>query len=150
MSVDTKVEDLRLPLSVVGRLIKDTLPPGAVVSKEARTAMARAAAVFVLHATNFANESAVAAKRKTVTAADILHAIRELECDQLEQPVEEALSGWRQSKQQRAVARKENKEKKLSSPTADEDMPELTAESAPPDDELDATPPSSPSALPTD
>ncbi len=90
-----KAEDLKLPLSTVGRRVKEALPDGAVVSKEARTALARAASVFVLHATNLANASAQNANRKTVGAQDVLAAIKELECDQLLEPVEECLLQWR-------------------------------------------------------
>ncbi len=63
--------------------MKEALPPGVVVTKEARTAIARAAAVFILHATNAANEHAMSAKRKTLNAADVIHAVEELECQQL-------------------------------------------------------------------
>lgn len=63
-----KADDLKLPVANVTRVIKAALPPGVAVSKEARTAIARAASVFVLHATNFANESALKHKRKTIGA----------------------------------------------------------------------------------
>lgn len=45
------VEDLQLPLSVVSKIIKDSLPPGVIVSKEARMAMSKAASVFILYCT---------------------------------------------------------------------------------------------------
>ncbi|MFH4985037.1 hypothetical protein AB6A40_011746, partial [Gnathostoma spinigerum] len=50
MSIIDYKEDLRLPQTIVARIIKDAVPPGVIISKEARTAIARAAAVFILHA----------------------------------------------------------------------------------------------------
>lgn len=41
-----KIQDLNLPATVVTRLIKDALPDGINVGKEARTAIARAASIF--------------------------------------------------------------------------------------------------------
>ncbi|KAL3174193.1 hypothetical protein MRX96_041351 [Rhipicephalus microplus] len=49
-------EDINLPLSVVTRIVKDALPDGVNVSKEARAALAKAASVFVLYATSSAKE----------------------------------------------------------------------------------------------
>lgn len=41
-----KIQDISLPNAVVARLIKEALPDGINVGKEARTAISRAAAVF--------------------------------------------------------------------------------------------------------
>jgi DNA polymerase epsilon subunit 3 len=71
-----KADDLKLPLANVGRVIKGALPEGVAVSKEARTAIARAASVFVLHATNFANDAATRGKRKTIGAQDVITALQ--------------------------------------------------------------------------
>jgi len=91
-------EDLRLPQAVIARIIKEALPENVSVSKECKTAIARSAAVFILHTTNFANENAIQSKRKTITASDVLHAVRMLECDELEQPVREAVEVWNTSR----------------------------------------------------
>uniref|UniRef100_A0A915A7M8 DNA polymerase epsilon subunit 3 n=1 Tax=Parascaris univalens TaxID=6257 RepID=A0A915A7M8_PARUN len=107
-------EELRLPQTVVSRLVKDALPPGVIVSKEARTAISRAAAVFILHASTYAQDCAVSNKRKTVTAADVLSAMRVLECDDLIEPIKEAVEVWKSNKQQKlddAKKRKAEREK---------------------------------------
>ena len=49
-------EDLNLPGSIVSRIIKDALPDGTKVSKEAQQAIAKAASVFVLYATSCSNQ----------------------------------------------------------------------------------------------
>lgn len=41
-----KVQDLYLPNAVIGRIIKDALPDGISVAKEARSAISSAASVF--------------------------------------------------------------------------------------------------------
>ncbi|KHN80870.1 DNA polymerase epsilon subunit 3 [Toxocara canis] len=110
-------EELRLPQTVISRLVKDALPPGVIVSKEARTAIARAAAVFILHASTYAQDCAVSNRRKTVTAADVLSAMRTLECDDLIEPVKEAVDVWKSNKQQKlddAKKRKAEREKQAS------------------------------------
>lgn len=54
-------EDFNLPVSVVARILKESLPENVTVSKEARAALAKAASIFVLYSTslsnNFANKS---------------------------------------------------------------------------------------------
>ncbi|CAG9535716.1 unnamed protein product [Cercopithifilaria johnstoni] len=102
-------EDLRLPQTVIGRLVKEALPPGVIISKDARTAIARSAAVFILHAATYAQECAVSNKRKTVTAVDVLNAVRVLECEELEKPVKEAVEIWKSNKQQRNEEAKRRK-----------------------------------------
>ncbi|KAI1719776.1 DNA polymerase epsilon subunit 3 [Ditylenchus destructor] len=101
MDVDN-IEDLRLPQAVIGRLIKEALPAGVSVSKEAKTAIARSAAIFVLHATTYANE-------KNVTAEDVIHAIKVLECEELEAPLREAVEAFKSQRTQRQQQRKERK-----------------------------------------
>ena len=59
-------EDLNLPAAVVTRLMKDALPEGCNVSKEARQAVCRAASVFVLYLTSQSN-SLVSASRGPVS-----------------------------------------------------------------------------------
>lgn len=41
-----KLQDLNLPNAVVTRLIKDNLPDGINIGKEARSAIARSASIF--------------------------------------------------------------------------------------------------------
>lgn len=50
-----KIQDLNLPNAVVARLIKEALPDGINVGKEARSAIARAASIFgnCQHFSNF-------------------------------------------------------------------------------------------------
>ena len=86
-------EDLNLPNAVITRIIKDALPDGVAVSKEARSAMAKAASVFVLYATSTANSLAQKNKKKTVSAQDVLNALEEMEFNNFVEPLKESLDG---------------------------------------------------------
>jgi len=91
-----KTEDLHLPIAVVSRIIKEALPDGVNVSKEARVAVARAASVFVLYATSTANGFAQKAKRKTLLGSDVVAAMRELEFEEFVDPLKGALAQWKE------------------------------------------------------
>ncbi|CAI4233059.1 unnamed protein product [Auanema sp. JU1783] len=113
MSQNNKVEDLRLPLSVIGRIVKDALPSNASLSKDARIAISRAAAVFVVHLTNYANDYASAKKRKTLTAEDVMQAIKLVDCENIEKPLKEAIELWKLVKLQKSEEAKKRKAEKL-------------------------------------
>lgn len=86
-------EDLNLPNAVITRIIKDMLPEGISVAKEARSAIARAASVFVLFTTSSANALAQKNKKKTVSAQDVFSALKEMEFDKFIEPLQESLEG---------------------------------------------------------
>lgn len=88
-----RLEDLNLPNSVVTRLIKDALPDGLNIAKEARTAIGRAASVFVLFVTSSANNVAVKNNKRTISAQDVLQAIVDTEFEFFAEPLQEALEG---------------------------------------------------------
>ncbi|XP_042691744.1 DNA polymerase epsilon subunit 3 isoform X2 [Centrocercus urophasianus] len=86
-------EDLNLPNAVITRIIKEALPDGVNISKEARSAISRAASVFVLYATSCANNFAMKGKRKTLNAGDVLSAMEEMEFQRFIAPLKESLEG---------------------------------------------------------
>ena len=98
-------EDLNLPLSVVNRLIKDALPPGHMVAKDARLAIARAASVFVLYCTHHASAQAVDQSRKTLKDIDVFHGLREMELDVLIPEVQKATEEYKAQRQAKKVAK---------------------------------------------
>ncbi|KAH9363183.1 hypothetical protein HPB48_011849 [Haemaphysalis longicornis] len=98
-------EDLNLPLSVVTRIVRDALPDGVNVSKDARAALAKAASVFVLYATSCANNFAVKNKRKTVTGADIISAMEEMEFESFVDVLTGSLEQFRQGKTRKEANR---------------------------------------------
>uniref|UniRef100_A0A914ELT2 DNA polymerase epsilon subunit 3 n=1 Tax=Acrobeloides nanus TaxID=290746 RepID=A0A914ELT2_9BILA len=122
---NAKIEDLRLPQAVISRIIKNALPPGAIISNEAKIAIARSAAIFILYATTYANENATSKKRKAVQASDVVHALKSLECEELEKPLLEAIEAWKNKKAQKTEERKKNKS---ATAAPDEPMEETPAE----------------------
>lgn len=98
-------EDLNLPLSVVTRIVRDALPDGVNVSKDARAALAKAASVFVLYATSCANNFAAKNKRKTVTGADIISAMEEMEFESFVDVLTGSLEQFRQGKTRKEANR---------------------------------------------
>uniref|UniRef100_G7PRM1 DNA polymerase epsilon subunit 3 n=1 Tax=Macaca fascicularis TaxID=9541 RepID=G7PRM1_MACFA len=112
-------EDLNLPNAVITRIIKEALPDGVNISKEARSAISRAASVFVLYATSCANNFAMKGKRKTLNASDVLSAMEEMEFQRFVTPLKEALEGGSrkarrrpQSKRRRTKTKKQTQKSK--------------------------------------
>ncbi|XP_004066863.1 DNA polymerase epsilon subunit 3 [Oryzias latipes] len=107
-----KPEDLNLPNAVITRIIKEALPDGVNVSKEARRAISQAASVFVLYATSCANNFALKAKRKTLNAADVLAAMEEMEFERFLEPLRAALEVYKKGqKGKKEVSEQKRKEK---------------------------------------
>ncbi|XP_058674302.1 DNA polymerase epsilon subunit 3 isoform X1 [Ammospiza caudacuta] len=94
-------EDLNLPNAVITRIIKEALPDGVNISKEARSAISRAASVFVLYATSCANNFAMKGKRKTLNAGDVLSAMEEMEFQRFVAPLKESLEGGSRKERKR-------------------------------------------------
>ncbi|XP_046901717.1 DNA polymerase epsilon subunit 3 [Hypomesus transpacificus] len=108
-------EDLNLPNAVITRIIKEALPDGVNVSKEARRAISQAASVFVLYATSCANNFAMKAKRKTLNAGDVMAAMEEMEFERFLQPLREALEAHKKGlkgKKEASEQKRKDKEKK--------------------------------------
>lgn len=90
-----KLEDLNLPNASVAKIIKEAIPDSVNIGKEARTALARAAAVFVLYISSHASQEAQKANRKTMVAQDVMDALSNLEFEQFIEPLNESLKGNR-------------------------------------------------------
>ncbi|KAH7696819.1 DNA polymerase epsilon p17 subunit [Aphelenchoides avenae] len=106
--MDCNVDDLKLPAACINKIIKSCLPPDAIVAKEAREAIGRAAAVFILHASAFANESAEAHNRRLITPDDVCHAVKVLECPEMEAKINDAVATFKSHKSAKKGSRKEN------------------------------------------
>ncbi|TSK16241.1 DNA polymerase epsilon subunit 3 [Bagarius yarrelli] len=108
-------EDLNLPNAVITRIIKEALPDGVNVSKEARRAISQAASVFVLYATSCANSFALKAKRKTLNAGDVMSAMEEMEFERFLPPLRDSLEAYKKDqkgKKEASELKRKDKEKK--------------------------------------
>ncbi|GLV42562.1 Chromatin accessibility complex 14kD protein [Carabus blaptoides fortunei] len=74
-----------------------------------RTALGRAASVFVLYVTSAATNVSKKANRKTVTGQDVLDAMSELEFEEFVEPLNEQLQAFRKSKKEAAGKGKQKK-----------------------------------------
>ena len=64
------------PLACVRRILKHALPSSTNVGKDASSAFARSTGIFILYITACANDFARENKRQTITANDVLAAVR--------------------------------------------------------------------------
>ncbi|XP_044296085.1 DNA polymerase epsilon subunit 3 [Varanus komodoensis] len=120
-------EDLNLPNAVITRIIKEALPDGVNISKEARSAISRAASVFVLYATSCANNFAMKGKRKTLNAGDVLSAMEEMEFQRFTGPLKESLEAYRREQKGKRGAselKKKDKDQKEDSEDPDKNREE--------------------------
>lgn len=88
-----RLEDLNLPVTAITRIAKEVLPANIIVSKEAKTALARAASVFILYVSNQATTIATNRNKKTISAQDVLEALSQVDFDCLIEPLQQLLEG---------------------------------------------------------
>ncbi|XP_005075173.1 DNA polymerase epsilon subunit 3 [Mesocricetus auratus] len=131
-------EDLNLPNAVITRIIKEALPDGVSISKEARSAISRAASVFVLYATSCANNFAMKGKRKTLNASDVLSAMEEMEFQRFVTPLKEALEAYRREqkgKKEASEQKKKDKDRRTDSEEQDKSREEEEEDEERPEEE---------------
>ncbi len=102
------------PLACVRRMLKNTLPSNTNVGKDASFAFSRACGIFIVYLTACANDFARENKRQTITANDILAAVKELDFDefspQLTSFIEQHRVAEKKKKADKARALKEREE----------------------------------------
>ena len=64
------------PLACVRRILKNSLPASTNVGKDASAAFARSAGIFIIYLTACANDFARENRRQTITANDVLAAVK--------------------------------------------------------------------------
>ncbi|CAD6232823.1 GSCOCG00006999001-RA-CDS [Cotesia congregata] len=106
-----KLEDLNLPNAVVTRIIKEALPEGVTIGKEAKVAVAKAASIFILYLTTSANTVAKKTNRKTITGPDVLQAMEDIEFDRFVDSLQDALNNFRKSQKEKKDASKKKTQK---------------------------------------
>eukprot|EP00700_Malawimonas_jakobiformis_P002096 EC723228.1.p1 GENE.EC723228.1~~EC723228.1.p1 ORF type:complete len:187 (+),score=41.88 EC723228.1:50-562(+) len=84
-----------LPKAIITRIIRNKLPENVNVAKDAKAAISQAASVFILYATATAHDFAKHNSRTTVTAKDVIDAMKELEFDDFVPQLEEALESYK-------------------------------------------------------
>jgi DNA polymerase epsilon subunit 3 len=84
-------EDKDLPAAAINRIAKQAVPSHINIAKEAKAALLKASTHYILYATSIAAEIAFERKRKTVSAEDVLQALKRMEFDDFNEVLEESL-----------------------------------------------------------
>ena len=95
-------QDLLLPIANVGRIMKQILPPGAKVSKEAKETMQECASEFISFVTGEASDKCHKENRKTVNGDDICWALSALGFDDYAEAILRYLHKYREFERERA------------------------------------------------
>lgn len=111
------------PLACVRRLLKNTLPSSTNVGKDASSAFARACGIFVVYLTACANDFARENKRQTITANDILAAVKEVDFDEFTPKLTTFIDRHRRSEKAKRARKKsvEETNKTAGSPSEKEE-----------------------------
>eukprot|EP01134_Creolimax_fragrantissima_P001280 CFRG1280T1 len=94
-------DDRDLPAASITRVVKESLPEGAAVAKDAKLALMKAATQFIIHATTYANEETIRNKRKTISGLDVINAMDELEFQDFKGILEDSLRMFREKKEKK-------------------------------------------------
>ncbi|XP_055704399.1 DNA polymerase epsilon subunit 3 [Phlebotomus papatasi] len=116
-----KIEDLSLPGAIVQRIIKDALPEGINVGREARDVLGRAASVFVIYLTASATNTARSHNRKAITGQDVLDALEEMEFEDFLEPLKEFQEAFRKSEQGKKVKKRDSTAKSTAQKDTEEE-----------------------------
>mmetsp|Transcript_504 Transcript_504/g.668 ORF Transcript_504/g.668 Transcript_504/m.668 type:complete len:122 (+) Transcript_504:3-368(+) len=96
-----KMPDFEPPQAAVHRIVKAHLPENCQVTKESKSAFAKAAGIFIMYLTSCSNDFCQENKRSTVSSADVLAALAELEFGDMIPDIEEFLAGIRSEANER-------------------------------------------------
>lgn len=101
--------EYELPNASVARIMKAALPSNIQVAKEVKSSFCKAAGLFILYLTTTANDTCKLNKRTTVTAADVMEALNELEFDEFIPPLQSFLERYREEQSNKKSAKKASK-----------------------------------------
>ncbi|KAI8588115.1 histone-fold-containing protein [Geranomyces variabilis] len=126
----SNIENLDLPRSIIGRVIKNALPEGAQIQKDAKAAMIKGCTVFINYLTATALDVTKQGDRKSINANDIFRALSIIEFDQFLPTIKVAVAEFQQkAKEKRQEYKRNFKEKHASANSAAGGKPKGDAES---------------------
>ncbi|KAI6655151.1 DNA polymerase epsilon subunit 3 [Oopsacas minuta] len=105
----SKAEEFSLPMACINRIIKESLPDGTIVSKEAKLALMKATCVFILYSTSVSNEFASKAHRRTLNAEDMFQALEDMELNEFIPDLREMLETNKSSKAKKQTSSRKSK-----------------------------------------
>ena len=105
----SKPEEFSLPMACINRIIKESLPDGTIVSKEAKLALMKATCVFILYSTAISNEFASKAHRRTLYAEDMFQALEDMELSEFIPDLRAMLDTYKTTSKGRKISLKKQK-----------------------------------------
>ncbi|KAE8712380.1 Nuclear transcription factor Y subunit B-3 [Hibiscus syriacus] len=102
--VGIKEQDQLLPIANVGRIMKQTVPQRAKISKEAKETMQECVSEFIGFVTSEASQKCRKERRKTVNGDDICWALTAIGFDDYEVPLKLYLRKFRELEGEKAAA----------------------------------------------
>lgn len=97
-----KEQERLLPIANVGRIMKQSLPLNAKISKEAKETMQECVSEFISFVTSEASEKCRKERRKTVNGDDVCWALEALGFDDYSWPIRRYLHRYRELEVERA------------------------------------------------
>ncbi|XP_030924120.1 nuclear transcription factor Y subunit B-5-like [Quercus lobata] len=91
-----KEQERLLPIANVGRIMKQSLPTNAKISKEAKETMQECVSEFISFVTSEASEKCRKERRKTVNGDDVCWALEALGFDDYSGPIRRYLHRYRE------------------------------------------------------
>eukprot|EP00471_Norrisiella_sphaerica_P001487 CAMPEP_0184482284 /NCGR_PEP_ID=MMETSP0113_2-20130426/3845_1 /TAXON_ID=91329 /ORGANISM="Norrisiella sphaerica, Strain BC52" /LENGTH=124 /DNA_ID=CAMNT_0026861917 /DNA_START=256 /DNA_END=630 /DNA_ORIENTATION=- len=86
-----------MPIATVNRIIKNALPNNTQVAKDVKSLFSKAAGIFIIYLSTHANEICQERKKSTISAQDVLAAVREIEMEDFLPSLEKYLEEYRAS-----------------------------------------------------
>mmetsp|Transcript_19599 Transcript_19599/g.28936 ORF Transcript_19599/g.28936 Transcript_19599/m.28936 type:complete len:228 (+) Transcript_19599:98-781(+) len=109
------------PLACVRRMLKNTLPANTNVGKDACAAFSRACGIFIVYLTACANDFARESKRQTITANDILAAVKEVDFEEFSPQLTAFIEQHRKNEKKKKERKKSEDLAKAKAPKHDRD-----------------------------
>lgn len=126
--VELREQDRWLPIANVSRLMKNTLPSTAKVSKDAKECMQECVSEFISFLTSEASERCLREKRKTINGEDILYLMHDLGFENYAEALKIYLAKYREQqaiKQERGDTRASRKQSRNVAAETVLDSPEV-------------------------
>ena len=96
-------EEMSLPSAAIMRIIRAKLPDGIHINKDAKAAFAKACSIFILYLTVCACDHSKETKRATLTAQDVINALKDLEFDDFVPNIEMCLAAFREADKAKSI-----------------------------------------------
>ncbi|KAG2730992.1 hypothetical protein G9P44_006141 [Scheffersomyces stipitis] len=138
--VELREQDRWLPIANVARLMKNTLPTTAKVSKDAKECMQECVSEFISFITSEASDKCLREKRKTINGEDILYSMHDLGFENYAEVLKIYLAKYREQqalRQERGESRTSKRQQKQAAAAAAAAAAEAAASEAASTEDID-------------